>query len=368
MNRVAILLSTYNGERFIHELLESLAGQTYQEFDLIIRDDGSSDRTLEIVDDFIKQNRINIIIIDSNGGHRTPELSLSFSFFKILNYANDILHYSYFLFCDQDDVWHKNKVERMVDAIKSEEIRRPDFPILVHSDLRLVDSNGNHMCSSFWKWQHINPLRNSTSRLLIQNTVTGCATIINRSLSEKLKMSPNLYYHDYRAALVASLIGVVVPLHEQLIDYRQHGDNVSGAGVKNTGVVANTIYILLRLLHMLFNRLGLFFKRGCGVIKSTITPLKNQDSTFNYKVDQKNKSNTLIDRMEKIENIIQYSIIESEELLSIYGGEMNDQSKEALVTLATLREKGPLQRKWSLLVGNFLPNSFYRAIGLLIVV
>ena len=367
MNKVAILLSTYNGERFVHELLESLAGQTYQEFDLIIRDDGSDDRTLEIVDDFIDQNRINIINIDNDGGHEIPELSLSASFFKILNHANNIPQYSYFLFCDQDDVWHKNKVEKMVGAIKNEEIRRPNFPILVHSDLRLVDSNGDYMFSSFWKWQHIDPLRNSTSRLLIQNTVTGCATIINRSLSEKLKMSPNLYYHDYRSALVASLIGVVVPLHEQLIDYRQHGKNVCGAGVEKSSVVANTIYILLRLPRMLFDCLSSFFKSGDNIIKNTITPLKSQNSAFNHEVDQKIKSDILMDRMEKIETIIQYGIIESEELLSIYGEIMNDQSKEALVTLATLRKKGPLQRKWALLVGNFLPNSFYRAVGLLIV-
>ena len=187
MSKVAVFLSSYNGERFILQLLESLEEQSFQDFDLIVRDDGSTDRTVKIVMEFKRTSKINVIILDSDGGHTIPELSLSSSFFKLTKYANNISTYSYFMFCDQDDIWHTNKIERMVETIVLEESKNPSEAILVHSDLKLVDMEGKLIHHSLWDWQKITPWRNTTSRLLLQNTVTGCATIMNRALSENLK-------------------------------------------------------------------------------------------------------------------------------------------------------------------------------------
>ena len=335
MNNVAVLLSSYNGEDFILELLESLENQTYRNFDLIIRDDGSNDSTREIISSFKKRSSIPVIVITDNDKDEVAELSLSSSFFKLVKYANSFQDYKYFLFCDQDDIWHKNKIEIMVDVISKEETFRIDEPILVHSNLNLINEEGDSLNSSFWEWQNINPLRNSTARLLIQNTVTGCATIMNRELSTKLEDGPNLYYHDHRAALIASLNGAVIPISQSLIDYRQHGKNVSGAGGMDVNFIKKTMYIINTFLKIFFD-------------------FEHTKNLINYHYDELNK-------------IIRFGVEEAKQLNELYGNEMNKKSKKSVINLSKFFEVSHYSRIIILIGGNFLPNSFYRSLGILFV-
>ena len=253
-NNVAVLLSTYNGSKYIVELLESLSKQLFKDFDLIIRDDGSSDSTLNAILDYQKNNQLNIHIVDSEGN-----VGAANSFIKLLDYANDCQQYSYFLFCDQDDIWHQDKIEVLVNTIKAEELNNPDLPILVHSDLSVVNDNGEKIFPSFWKFQYIDPDRNTTSRLLIQNTVTGCTAAINRALSNQIKVDVEcMIVHDWWIALVASAIGKIVPIHQQLIDYRQHEQNVIGARQYGIVSVLSELYkqpqrLFIRLYRLIKN-------------------------------------------------------------------------------------------------------------------
>ena len=335
MNNVAILLSSYNGEKYIFELLDSLANQSYKKFDLIIRDDGSSDKTREIISLYKSKNTISIIVLENDENQDVAELSLSSSFFKLVKFANNYEKYEYFMFCDQDDIWHENKIETMVEVISKEAALRVGQPILAHSDLDLINEKGDSLYSSFWEWQNINPYRNSTSRLLIQNTVTGCATIMNRELSMMLEEGPNLYYHDHRAALIASLQGAVRPISESLIDYRQHGKNVSGAGGVDLGFFKKTIYII-----------SLFAK-----------------IFFNFRYTKK----LIIRHYDELKKILNYGIEEAIQLNKLYEKNMSNESKESVTKLSKFYEVPNYSRILILIRGNFLPNSFYRSLGLLFV-
>ena len=335
MNNVAILLSSYNGEKYIFELLDSLANQSYKKFDLIIRDDGSSDKTREIVSLYKSKNTISIIVLENDENQEVAELSLSSSFFKLVKFANNYEKYEFFMFCDQDDIWHENKIETMVDVISKEAALRVGQPILAHSDLDLINEKGDSLYSSFWEWQNINPYRNSTSRLLIQNTVTGCATIMNRELSMMLEEGPNLYYHDHRAALIASLQGAVIPISESLIDYRQHGKNVSGAGGVDLGFFKKTIYII-----SLFTKIF-----------------------FNFRYTKK----LIIRHYDELKKILNHGIEEAIQLNELYEKNMSNESKESVTKLSKFYELPNYSRILILIRGNFLPNSFYRSLGLLFV-
>lgn len=321
-NNVAVLLSTYNGAKFLPDLLKSMESQKFNKFDLIIRDDGSSDNTLEIVQKFIENNKISIELISSNGNLGKPELSLSSSFFNLLEFAKK-RKYSYFLFSDQDDIWYEEKIEKLLHKIRIEE-QRNSSPMLVHSDLEVVDAAANQISPSLWRWIGINPMNNSTSRLLFQNTVTGCSVIFNKALAEKIKAGPNIFYHDWRIALVASMFGKIVPLDIPLMKYRQHGTNVSGAGGQKKNI---------------FSKIINFFKINDEIALKTIRSLNK---------------------------IVENAIMESQELLNLYGDSLPYESKNLLLKVASIRKKNFLSRKYILLKGKFVPKNFTRAVGIII--
>lgn len=112
---VAILLSTYNGRNYIEKQLESIAGQTYENIKLFIRDDGSSDGTETLIEMFIMKNHLEnkMVIMKDNDGN----LGFGRSFYRL---ANSITGFDYYFFCDQDDYWLPDKVERAVQLLKRE--------------------------------------------------------------------------------------------------------------------------------------------------------------------------------------------------------------------------------------------------------
>jgi glycosyltransferase involved in cell wall biosynthesis len=216
---IAVLLSTYNGEEFLKEQLDSLFFQSVKEFVLVARDDGSRDNTLKILKDYAKKYE-NLILLPTN-----ENLGIKKSFEILLNYALNMKNIEFFMFCDQDDVWMKNKIEKSVQLIS--DIKGP---ALGHTDLYVTDENLNVLHNSFWKYQHINPSLNQLNRILLQNTVTGCSMIINRPLAEMSKFIPDeAIMHDWWFALNASAFGKIIYLNEPTIYYRQHCKNDIGA-------------------------------------------------------------------------------------------------------------------------------------------
>lgn len=236
-----ILLSTYNGEKHISEFLESLLTQTYSEFHLLIRDDGSTDNTLSIIEEYKDKfdGRIRIVTVpEENVG---PAKSFS----ALMAESNA----DYVLFADQDDIWLPNKIQRLYDEMLHAESRYPEMPVLVQCDLEVVDENLNRISPSFWQFQGLDVSRNSLPNLVIQNTITGCAVMINRKLVTQAGDVPDsAIMHDWWVGLVAAAFGRIVSVPEALVRYRQHGLNSVGA--KEYGLS----YFGERILEMLSNR------------------------------------------------------------------------------------------------------------------
>jgi glycosyltransferase involved in cell wall biosynthesis len=219
MNKILILLSTYNGEKYLKKQLDSIFAQSYKDFEIIARDDGSSDETINI----LKSYNIKILDTDKNLGAK-----LSFS--TLLDYSVTNTDVDYFMFCDQDDIWKNDKIEKTIDTMKELEKINSHLPLLIHTDLEVVDEKLNLLAKSFWKYEKRDPSLNSINRLIIQSTVTGCTMMINRKLAEmSLPISENSIMHDWWISMVASSFGKIAYLEESTISYRQHSSNDTGS-------------------------------------------------------------------------------------------------------------------------------------------
>ncbi|WP_253726505.1 glycosyltransferase family 2 protein [Latilactobacillus curvatus] len=219
--KIAILLSTYNGERFLEEQIESIIKQSNQQWTLYIRDDGSTDKTLDILGRYQADDRIQWI-----NENKPQNLRVIGSFLKLLESAEA----DYYMFCDQDDVWLSDKVQVTLNKMLTLEAENKQQPILVHTDLRIVDQDLKATSESMIKTQNLDP-QPSFGRLLVQNSITGCTMMINQNLKDRcvgLDFT-KIRMHDWWFALVASAFGTIGYVPQATILYRQHGDNEVGA-------------------------------------------------------------------------------------------------------------------------------------------
>ncbi|MEO6005711.1 MAG: glycosyltransferase family 2 protein [Opitutus sp.] len=227
---VDVLLGTYNGARFLPEQLTSLENQTFRNWRLIARDDGSSDATRAVLADFKARHPNSVILVEGESGR----LGSTGNFGRLL--AESTADFG--LFCDQDDVWQPNKIEQLLALAEEHSLR--DAPLLVHSDLEVVDRDLHLVAPSLWRYQFIRPANCRTSRLLVQNVVTGCACLFNAALRRAaLPIPPEAIQHDWWLALVASAAGKIRWTNVPLVRYRQHGDNDTGAKAWNPTYLRN---------------------------------------------------------------------------------------------------------------------------------
>ncbi len=240
---VAICMATYNGEKYIAEQLQSIVEQTYGNWRLFIHDDGSTDRTVEIIKTY-PDDRIHLIEDGLRYG------SAKDNFAGTLNYVKEKFAFQYFMFADQDDVWLCHKIEvSMKQMIKAERGKSHNggetlLPVLIHTDLKVVDENLRVLGESFMKYRALNPHVRDLNHLLAQNNVTGCTMLWNRSLNDKINLgAKEVAMHDWWFSTSASLLGTIEYVEEPTILYRQHGNNTVGATKVNT-----LGFILKRLL------------------------------------------------------------------------------------------------------------------------
>ena len=225
-------MATYNGELYIKAQLESLLMQTHKDWRLLIHDDNSTDGTVSIIREYVRQYPGIIIYIDDDLSYGTASGNFSF----LLQQANA----DYIMFCDQDEVWKKDKIEKTLLLMKSSEKKFHDTPLLVHTDLEVVDENLNILCPSYWKYQYIDPQKDALNRLLMQNIVTACTVMINKKLAGIVKNIPDeAIMHDWWLALAASAMGGIIVLSESTILYRQHDNNDTGAARFNLNYIIN---------------------------------------------------------------------------------------------------------------------------------
>lgn len=219
---VQILLSTWNGERWLPELLDSLTKQTSQDWQLLVRDDGSTDKTLHILVEWGIQHP------DKLAGLVTDEIQIGskFSFSRLVGASSA----PYLLFCDQDDVWFPEKVELQHLALRRLEGEYGrEAPLLVHSDLAVVDENKKLLSASLWEQRGFD-YEQGKQAFLMTNVVTGCATAFNRAAARMaFPIPPTAIQHDRWLALVCAWFGQIKALPHPLLLYRQHESNQIGA-------------------------------------------------------------------------------------------------------------------------------------------
>ena len=215
--KVNILMSTYNGQQFLAEQIRSIQEQSYTDWTLFIRDDGSSDNTKEILKDFEHQDS-RIHLIDND---KSDNLGVIKSFHKLVNHDRA----DYYFFSDQDDVWLPNKLEL---SLKEAQNYLADLPLMVYMDLKVVNQDLEIMTESMVKSQshHANT---ELVQELTENTVTGGVAMINHALAEMWQETDDILMHDWYLALLASAFGNLVFIDQPGELYRQHSDNVLGA-------------------------------------------------------------------------------------------------------------------------------------------
>lgn len=258
---VSVLLAAYNGEAYLPELLASLEGQQYRDFRILWQDDGSGDGSAALLTRYA--GTVPCVPAAAQGQH----LGAAGNFLSLM--AQDTAPYS--ALCDQDDVWHADRLSRCIARMQeAERTLGADTPILVHSDARLTGSDGRLLHGSFFRHQGWDPSAVTLPRLLVQNNATGCTMLINAPLRRLVcshAEADKLFMHDWFIALTAAAFGRVCFIDAPLVDYRQHGSNALGAsrhGLLRRGLSALTAPQKARERIALSYRHARMFRDACG--------------------------------------------------------------------------------------------------------
>jgi len=149
--KIVILMSTYNGARFLKDQIESLFLQTYTNWLLLVRDDGSTDNTVNILDNYCKMDE-RIVLNKNKTGNLGPKNSFSY----LVGQARKYTDINYFMFCDQDDVWLPSKIELTLKHMLTAETQYSSTkPILLHTDLIVTDEKLAIIYPSFLKLHNL---------------------------------------------------------------------------------------------------------------------------------------------------------------------------------------------------------------------
>ena len=217
---VAVLMSTYNGASYLREQIDSILAQSYSDFSLIIRDDGSRDDTVKIAESY-DDPRIRLI--------RGENLGPAQSFFALLREAKE---FDEIFFSDQDDVWFETKIEDMLAVLR----RHGDEPAMVFSDFTAIDSVGNTTSPSYAETAGLRVREGliSVRDILMHPYVFGCAACINKALAERVCTPPEgIEMHDCWISLSAACLGGLFYCPEQTIAHRFHSSNATGRTGQN---------------------------------------------------------------------------------------------------------------------------------------
>ena len=312
MTHIDIVLATYNGAAYLDDQIESIFAQSHQQWRLLVRDDGSSDNTGEILTRYRDRDPDRIILLNDGDGN----LGYVQNFSRLLESSDG----DYVALCDQDDVWLPDKLALSLEKMQDLETRHGiHMPILVFSDLKVVDEALEPIGDSFWDLQYIDPDRAKFfSRILLQNVVTGCTALLNRPLTDLAVPIPEeATVHDWWIALVAAAFGVIEPVRVATVLYRQHGQNSLGVRAFRVGN---------------FHRLALEFLR-------------------NYR----RRRHIILERFDQADAFARH-----------FGNEMSAEERCLLERIATLPDMNLLKRSRYAIQDKVLPRGFARALFFLL--
>lgn len=233
-------MATYNGEAFLSEQLDSLLSQTYADWHLYVHDDGSADGTNVLLSQYAKQHPQLITLLNY-----PPQGGACRNFLSLL----DAVEAPYYMFCDQDDVWLAAKIEKTMERMQ--QVEHVGLPVIVHTDMQVVDAQMNVTAPSFIRDQQIKLERITTFEdYAATNTVTGCAMMLNRQARQcTAKPYDCAIMHDAWICLsVVAAGGTVDFIDEPLVSYRQHQTNTLGARDMNRQTTLHKLHILPQMI------------------------------------------------------------------------------------------------------------------------
>lgn len=313
--QIDILLATYNGAVYLNEQLDSLLRQTHTNWRLLIRDDGSTDATPKIIEQFAREHSDRVKIIQDDKPHGGARIN-----FAALLEASTA---DYSMYCDQDDVWLPDKIAATFAALRGIENRfGRDMPVMAHCDLCIVDSGLCELHPSLWRYQRLDPIiGQALNRALLQNVSVGCAAIFNRALRERASPVPETARgHDWWVSLVAAAMGKITHVPEPLVLYRQHANNAVGATEWSFGGLARNL-----------------FRGGPGFISAKKAILHGAQR-------------------------------QAAALLEHHGDAMCVEDREMVARFATLSDRNAIMRRWDVVRHGFYFEGVLKNIGMFVLV
>lgn len=311
MERICIIMATYQGEQYLAEQIDSITGNTYQNIELHIYDDGSTDKTFAIAEEYAGKYPEKIC-----AARNVKNKGVILNFLE----ATATLESDYYMYCDQDDVWLPEKIQKTLDFMqKQEETTTPagSIPVVVFSDAIVTDASLTETAPSFQRQSGYDTNALDLPHLLMENKLIGCTMMFNRAARDKLleKNIPSaIRMHDWWLALIGTAFGKVAYLDEPLLLYRQHENNVVGGSSKGS-------YLKDRISHLRRDREALYATMAQG-----------------------------------------------KAFLSVYGEELPPEKEKILRLFAELPEKNWLARRFYIVKYGFLKSGLARNAGILLVV
>lgn len=309
MDMVTIIMTTYNGEKYLNEQIDSILSSTYKEFKLYIVDDGSKDSTMDILSRYQRQYP-DVIYISRN----ETNMGVTLNFLSAINRTTS----DYIMLCDQDDVWKKDKIAKTLQRMKQMEVQfGKDMPVAVFTDAYVTDSKLNIIHESFFRSGKLNPRLTDLPHLLMENKLIGCTVMINGAVRRILQSRPlpkHARFHDGWLGLIAASLGKISFIPEPTLLYRQHEANVVG----NRG-----------FLSYVFNRVGNLKKQ-----KKSLIALQTQ----------------------------------AKEFAELYGTYIDNKKLELIIRFSNLSKEGFLRRRLLIIRYGYLKTGIIRNIGLIFIV
>lgn len=224
---VSVVIATYNGERYLQQQLDSIYSQTYSNLEVVVTDDCSKDKTVEILELYRNKYGLKYSINEENLGY-----------VKNFERAASLCSGDYIAFCDQDDIFLPDKIETLVREIGEYS--------LIYSDATLIDCNGKEFAQSYMRYVNFPMLTGKPFReLLFSCFIRGFQMLFTRDLLRAALPMPDRVTHDDWFSILAAKRGGIRYLDRPLAQYRQHGRNVTGTLVQHSalkefaGVVRN---------------------------------------------------------------------------------------------------------------------------------
>lgn len=294
---ISVALCTYNGQDYINEQISSILSQTKKVDEIVICDDCSSDNTVQIIKRIQKKypNLIRLYQNKNNKGYR-----------KNFDDCYRMCKGEYVFSCDQDDIWNKNKVEKIMNSFKKD-------TVLVFTDAALIDKNGKEIGQSLWEnlgieYKTICNIEEYKRTIKKRFVVTGATMAFRKSMYNQVNVCEYTCEHDALIAFVAPIFGNVVALNEKLTKYRRHGKNTTVIGPinKEAPIKKRTISEKLKLNFTHIKGNGRYFRFECPLImlKPVYNITKNHNDAYSNSYNEEYSYFNSLFKMSKMNRLL----------------------------------------------------------------